>query len=86
MGVLKSLKNAETVQMAVKVPVELHGRLTELKKTLKARDCTIDIGEAVVRGIRRLLSNAEAELKSLEQKESKTNTAPKPSAKVQPKP
>ena len=62
MSVLKPINDNGTVQIAVKVPVELRNRATKVKEALKAKGFTIDVSEAAVSGIKRLVKSAEKEL------------------------
>ncbi len=65
MSVLKPIKDNGTVQISVKIPTELRDRANSVKDKLKAKGFTIDIAEAAVSGIKRLVKTAEKELKDL---------------------
>ena len=77
MGVLKPIKDNGTVHINVKAPVELRDRANKIKEALKAKGFTIDINEAAVDGIKRLVKRAEKELKELAGVEAK-KPAPAP--------
>ena len=66
MSVLKPIKDSDTVQINVKIPVELRDRMNKVKDKLKDKGYTIDIGDAAVAGINRLVKSAEKELQQLE--------------------
>ena len=83
MSVLKPIKDNGTVQISVKIPTELRDRANSVKDKLKAKGFTIDIAEAAVAGIKRLVKSAEKELKELEAKRS---PSPSTSPKIPPKP
>ena len=68
MSVLKPIKDNGTVQISVKIPSQLRDRANNVKDKLKAKGFTIDISEAAVAGIKRLVKTAEKELKELEAK------------------
>jgi hypothetical protein len=84
MSVLKPIKENQTVQINVKIPVELRDSLNRIKEQLKEKDFTIDVGEAVVSGIRRLIKNAEKELKELALEHSKRSRTAENAAPTQP--
>ena len=76
MSVLKPIKDNGTVQISVKIPTELRDRANKIKEALKAKGFTIDIAEAAVAGIKRLVKSAEKELKVLTTASSKPTPKP----------
>jgi hypothetical protein len=84
MSVLKPIKDGDTVQINVKIPVELRDQANNIKDKLKSKGFTIDLNEAAVSGIKRLIKTAEKELKGLDAKgdtASATKTPAKTSTK-----
>ena len=64
-SVLKPLKSDETVNLMIKIPAELGERIKTAKEKCKAKGFALDVHEAAISGITRLLAKAEKELETL---------------------
>lgn len=69
MGVLKEIKSSETVNITVKIPADLNDRINQVKETSKDLGFTVDIQKAAIKGISRVITSAEKELRELASKE-----------------
>ncbi len=64
-SVLKPIKSDGTVNLVIKIPAELGERIKVVKDRCKAKGFTLDVHEAAISGIIRLLNKAEKELETL---------------------
>ena len=79
MGVLKRAKGNGSVGMTIKVPKDLHDRITTIKERCKSLGFSIDLAEGAVKGLAKLVGAAEKEIDDLEaRKKSRTDNPTRP--------
>jgi hypothetical protein len=69
MGVLKPARGNESVGMTIKVPKKLHDRITIVKERCKSKGFAINLAEGAIKGLSKLVGDAEKELDALDSKQ-----------------
>ena len=85
MKVLIPIKDKESVDLKLRIPVELHERIAKVKEQAKALGFTLEIPATAVAAISRLVVKAEAELSKLAKSQSSKAALPAPPALPKPK-